>query len=88
MHEHRENASLGAVAIGKIALLHRQEVKLVFRQRADLAQLADQEIGQWLWRRRFLRFGWRLRGRGRAIVTPMLDPEQVIHGLELGLETL
>ena len=40
------HAALGAVAIVEITLLHRQAAQVVPRHGADLAQLADEEIGK------------------------------------------
>ncbi len=39
-------AAVGDLAFGEIALLHRQMAEVVERHGADLAQLADEEVGQ------------------------------------------
>ena len=87
MHQNRLHAALG-VTVGKITLLHGQELNVVFRQGANLAQLADQKIGKRLLGLPPLRLGLHFwRGQCTAMAS-MLDPKERVHSLKLGLEIL
>lgn len=68
------HAAVGTLGLGEIALLHGQAAEIIARHGADLIQLADQEIGQWL-----LRLGCRLVG---GLMAPaLIGLMRLMHGL-------